>query len=277
MYLVSLFFILGESVFFSSDKASLIAENGSVSEASCDLRDEEDESEISNWFWFISAVNPYPKMESEKPIRKYFDPIMGFLSPDHEPVKTVGDYRDKHLIWAPHIGIGYKINEKFTVTVQGGGEGGKIRTKQTHPSILLFPLHTDFEIKRTAFYLGGGVHYSPFGSPVHKEFNNFWERIRSSRPYLSLSITHTYATYDARVKVKFEPVFPIVDLELSDKWPTLSVDMNLGLEIPLKKMDEFVVSVGYSKFLHLEEDFDSFTITLEYKRFFKKKSGNSSR
>ncbi len=261
-------------IFISPDRDYI--ENGSESVGVNDYRnsliDENGKNlELSKWFWFVSVVNPYPKMESEKPVRKYFSPIMGFLAPEHEPVKTVSDYRDMHLIWAPHFGIGYKINDKFTVTAQGGGEGGKIRTKQTHPSILLMPLHTDFEIKRMAFYFGAGVHYLPFGSPVHKKFEGFWDRLRCSRPYLSLSLTHTYATYDAKVKVKFEPFLPLVDLHLSDCWPTFSVDMNLGFEIPLKTQDEFVISFGYSKFLQLEEDFDSFTITLEYKRFFKKK------
>ncbi len=259
-------------LFLSPNSAPLIKVDDCVS-SDCNGFNNGDgeERKISNWFWFISVVNPYPKMESERPIKEYFDPIMSFLSPDHEPVRTVSDYRDKHLIWAPHFGVGYKINDKFTVTAQGGGEGGKIRTKQTHPSILLLPLHTDFEIKRMAFYLGAGVHYSPFGSPIHKEFDGFWDRLKCSRPYLSLSLTHTYATYDAKVKVKFEPIFPVVSLDLSDSWPIYSVDMNLGLEIPLRKKDEFVVSIGYSKFLRLEEDFDSFTITLEYKRFFNKK------
>ncbi len=229
------------------------------------------EEENSPWFWFVSLVNPYPKMESEKPIKEYFDPIMRSLAPEQKPVKTVSDFRDKHLIWAPHIGIGYKINSKWTVTAQGGGEGGKIRTKQTHPSILLMPLHTDFEIKRTAFYAGCGVHFSPWGSPPHKDFENWKERLKSTRPYLSTSITYTYATYDAKVKAKFLPVLSLVDLNLSDEWHTVSLDTNIGFEIPLNRRDELVFSFGYSKFARLQEDFDSFTFTVEFKRFLQKK------
>ncbi len=228
-------------------------------------------NENSKWFWFVSLVNPYPKMESEKPVRELFDPIMGFFAPDQRPVKTVSDFRDNHLIWAPHAGIGYQINSKWSITAQGGGEGGKIRTKQTHPSILLMPLHTDFEIKRMAFYYGTGVHFSPWGSPIHKDFENWKERIKATRPYLSASATYTYATYDAKVKVKFLPLLHLVDLNLSDEWNTVSLDTNIGFETPLNKRDEFVVSFGYSKFARLQEDFDSFTFTIEFKRFLQKK------
>lgn len=231
----------------------------------------EPDSENSRWFWFISLVNPYPKMESEKPVKELFDPIMGFFAPDQRPVKTVSDFRDDHLIWAPHAGVGYQINSKWSITAQGGGEGGKIRTKQTHPSILLMPLHTDFEIKRMAFYTGVGVHFSPWGSPYHKDFENWKERLKATRPYLSASTTYTYATYDAKVKVKFLPLLHLVDLNLSDDWHTVSLDINIGFEIPLNKRDEFVISFGYSKFARLQEDFDSFTFTVEYKRFLQKK------
>ncbi len=230
-----------------------------------------DNNENSNWFWFVSLVNPYPKMESEKPVRELFDPIMGFFAPEQKPVKTVSDFRDDHLIWAPHAGIGYKINSKWTITAQGGGEGGKIRTKQTHPSILLMPLHTDFEIKRMAFYCGTGVHFSPWGSPPHKDFTNWKERIKATRPYFSASATYTYATYDAKVKVKFLPFLHLVDLNLSDEWHTVSLDTNIGFEVPLNQRDEFVFSFGYSKFARLQEDFDSFTFTIEFKRFLEKK------
>lgn len=227
--------------------------------------------ENSRWFWFVSLVNPYPKMESEKPVKELFDPIMEFFAPDQRPVKTVSDFRDDHLIWAPHAGVGYQINSKWSVTAQGGGEGGKIRTKQTHPSILLMPLHTDFEIKRMAFYVGAGVHFSPWGSPPHKDFENWKERLKATRPYLSASTTYTYATYDAKVKVKFLPLLHLVDLNLSDDWHTVSLDTNIGFEIPLNKRDELVFSFGYSKFARLQEDFDSFTFTVEFKRFLRKK------
>lgn len=233
----------------------------------CDESDEE----ISRWFWFFSLVNPYPKMESERPIRTYFDPIMGFLAPEQEPVKTVSDFRDAHLVWAPHIGIGYKVNDYWSITMQGGGEGGTIRTKQSHPSIFIVPLYTDFIIKRTAYYLGAGVHYSPWGSPKHDEYRTWKERLLEAKPYLSLSLTHTYATYDAKVKVKFEPLLKLVDLHLSDDWLTTSVDANVGVEIPIKKRDEIVFAVGYSKFFRLGEDFDSLTFTVEYKRYFRGK------
>ncbi|MGC8737795.1 MAG: hypothetical protein ACP5UA_04000 [Candidatus Hydrogenedens sp.] len=269
---INFFLICAGMIISFVSQADLLKNNTSgVQENSKAISLEPCENENSKWFWFISLVNPYPKMESEKPVKELFDPIMVFLAPDQEPVKTVSDFRDNHLIWAPHAGIGYQINSKWSITAQGGGEGGKIRTKQTHPSILLMPLHTDFEIKRMAFYFGIGIHFSPWGSPIHKDFESWKERIKATRPYLSASATYTYATYDAKVKVKFLPLLYLVDLNLSDEWNTVSLDTNIGFEIPINKKDEFVVSLGYSKFARLREDFDSFTFTIEFKRFLQKK------
>ncbi|HOV34032.1 MAG TPA: hypothetical protein PLX23_11800 [Candidatus Hydrogenedens sp.] len=234
---------------------------------------ESNEFENSRWFWFVSLMNPYLNLEEkERPVKELFDPIMSFIAPEQKPVKTVNDYQDDFLIWAPYVGLGYQINRKWAVTVQGGGEGGILRTKQTHLSILLVPLHTDFEIQCGDLYCGTSAYYSPWGSPEHRKFNNWKERLKSARPYISMSLVFTHLTYDAKVKAKLLPLLPIVDLNPSETWHTVNLDTNVGFEIPLNERDEILFSFGGSV-APISEDND-FSFSIQFKRFLHKKKQN---
>lgn len=220
------------------------------------------------WFLLLAWVNVYPKLESEKLIDKYFDPTMRFFAPGYDDVLKISDLRDMGLLWPPHFGIGYVLSPKWAVFLQGGYTMGKVRTEANDRSILLLPLHTDFEIQRGAAYFGVGVDFFPLGVVEMKKRKGLRERLQDARPSLGARYTYTYATYDAKVKVGFNPL-PNIGIKLSDSWLLPSVNLNMGFDIPLNERNLLFCNAGYAFFWEQEHDFSGPAFTIGWKHFFR--------
>jgi hypothetical protein len=193
---------------------------------------------------------------------------MRFFAPTFEDVYTVSDLRDDYLIWPPHIGIGRVLSPHWSVFFQCGYSAGKVRTKATDPSILLFPLHTDFEIKRAAAYVGLGLDFLPLGQVEQKKYDKWRARFLGIKPVVGFRYTCTYASYEVKVKVGFEPFDNIVGLTLDDAWWVSSVGANLGFDTPITKRTHLTCNAGYNFFLDRAWDFEGAAYTLGVKRYF---------
>lgn len=220
------------------------------------------------WFLLLALVNTYPKLESERLVRKYFNPAMRLAAPGFDNVRTTSSVRNEGKIWAPHIGIGYVVSPKLALFVQAGYAAGKVRTKADDPSLLLLPFHTDFEIERGAAYLGLGADYYPFNQPERRAYHGLQERLSNARPVIGLRFTETYATYHAKVKAGFKPFGHILDHKLSDSWLIPSCNVNAGIDIPLGPADVFVLNAGYNFACYRKFDFDAAVFTVGLRRFF---------
>ena len=221
------------------------------------------------WFVFFGLVNAYPKLESEKLVDKYFNPAMRLLAPGFDDVRTISDLRDDHLIWPPTIGVGRTLTKRWAILMQGGYSAGKVRTKAVDASWLLFPLATDFEIYRSALYVGIGLDYFPFGMPIQKDYAGWGERLRAARPALGVRVTLTHASFKAKIKVGFRPLGNLVNLELRDSWTLPSINTNVGLDIPLSKRNTISLNAGVNFFFDEKEDFEGTAFTITWKHFLK--------
>ncbi|MFO7975041.1 MAG: hypothetical protein R6V12_10455 [Candidatus Hydrogenedentota bacterium] len=222
----------------------------------------------AKWFFLFALVNTYPKLDSEKPIDRFFNPAMRFLAPSFDDVYTISDLRDDHLIWPPHIGIGRVLSRRWSLFFQCGYASGKVRTKATDPSILLFPLHTDFEIQRGAAYAGVGLDFFPLGQVEQKKYTTWRERFLGTKPVIGFRYTGTYALYDAKVKVGFVPFGNILSLKLDDAWWVSSVNANIGLDMPITRRTHLTCNAGYNFFFNRAYDFEGSAYTLGIKRYF---------
>lgn len=220
------------------------------------------------WFLILAWVNVHPKLETERLIDRYFDPAMKFLAPGYDDVLKISDLRDMCLLWPPHFGIGYVLSPKWVIFLQGGYSVGKVRTKADDRSVLLLPLHTDLEIQRGAAYFGLGLDFYPFGQPETKKREGWRERLRAARPSLGARYTYTYATYDAKVKVGFKPL-PNIGIKLSDSWFIPSVNLNLGVDIPIDDKNQLFCNAGYAFFSDQDQDFNGAAFTIGWKHFFR--------
>ncbi len=136
-----------------------------------------DTLQLRRWFLHFGGVNAYPKMESEGVV-DYFDGAMKLLAPGYDDVKTIGDLRDQHLLWPPQIGVGYVLSPRWVVAMQLGWSEGKVRTKDDDTSIFLLPLHTDFEIKRGAWFVGANLEFFPWKVSQQREYAGWKDRIK---------------------------------------------------------------------------------------------------
>lgn len=233
------------------------------------LPEDDEENEARSWFWFVGAVNAYPRMESEKLIGRYFDPAMRALAPGFDDVRTVSDYRDWGLIWAPQIGIGKNFGKRWSFSVQGGYEQGKVRTKADDDSIFFrVPLHTDFEIFRSAAYVGGGIDFFPWGHPALGKYETWRERLRATRPLVGGSVTMTRAGYTARVRFGLDGI-PNVGIKVSDTWTVFNLNLHVGAGMPLSRNTALAVNAGYNIFNRLDYDFGGFEISVAWQYFFR--------
>lgn len=236
------------------------------------VADEFEAHENSPWFFLLGFSNAHPRIESEQLIDRYFNSTMGFLSPTYDDVMTVGDLRDSGLLWVPYIGVGRVMSPKWAVFAQAGYAAGKVRTKADDPSILILPLHTDFEIKRGALYGGIGADYFPFGMPELREYDGFMDRLRGTKLNVGPRITWTNATYKAKVKVGFKPFDNLVDYTESDEWLLPSVSANIGADVPISKRSQLSFNASYNRFFDERDDFEGPSFTVIWKRFFGKRS-----
>lgn len=231
--------------------------------------DEQTREIVRRWFFMIGAANAHPKLESEDLIRNYFDPLTDFIAPGHDEVFTVGDLRDMWLLWPPFVGLGYNINDKWSLTWQAGYSSGKVRTEDTtSPSIILLPFHSDFEIKRGAFYSSLGLDYYPFGMASPDQYDRFIDRMKASRLFVGGRLTYTYALYEAKVKMGFKPFRNFVNIKLDNEWGIPSYGPAVGFDMPLTKNSLLSVNGSYQWFTDREYDFNAASLTIAWKRFF---------
>jgi hypothetical protein len=236
------------------------------------VQSDPDKAENSPWFFLLGFTNAHPKIQSEQLIDRYFNSTMSFLSPTYDDVLTVGDLRDSGLLWVPYIGVGRVMSPRWAVFAQVGYAAGKVRTKADDPSILVLPLHTDFEIKRGALYGGIGADFFPFGMPELKEYDGIMDRLRGSKLNIGPRLTWTNATYKAKVKVGFKPFDNLVDYTESDEWMLPSASANIGVDVPITKRSQLSFNASYNRFFDERDDFEGPSYTIIWKRHFGKRS-----
>ena len=226
--------------------------------------------EKSPWFIVLSLINVYPKLESEELIRRLYNPAMRLLAPGFQDVRTPGDYRDEHLLWTPEIGIGRILSPRWSAKIYLGYSAGTIRTKAKNPSILFgIPLKTDFEIYRSAAYLGLGANFFPWGMPERKKYSGWLERLRNSKANLGLTLTHTYAGYKVKATAAFAEGPNFLNFEQEDNWWVTSFNANIAADIPFNKRNALSLNAGYSFAFQKGYDFDAAAFTIGWKRYFR--------
>ena len=242
---------------------------GADSPAGAGLDGAAEESPHLRWFMFVDMVNAYPGLEREELIEEYFNPAMRLLAPAFDDVTTVRTLRDDHMLWVPQLGIGRMFGDHWRAYLQAGYTSGKVRTKADDTSIVLLPLHTDFEIQRGAASATVGLDFFPWGTVTLGEYDGLWERVRAARPKIGSSFTFTHATFDAKIKTQFKPLPHFLDLHLSDSWYLPSVNTNIGAEMPLTRQSTLSFNIGYNTFFDEEQDFEGPALTLTWSHFFK--------
>ncbi|MCC6490561.1 MAG: hypothetical protein IT364_23955 [Candidatus Hydrogenedentes bacterium] len=235
------------------------------------MQEDGEPEEVSPWFFLLGFSNAHPAMQSEQLIDRYFDPIISSLAPTYDEVTTVGDLRDGFLLWVPYVGVGRILSGKWSAFAQVGYAGGKVRTEADDRSLLLLPMHTDFEIKRAAYYGGVGLDYFPFGMPELKEYHGVMERLRAAKPNIGTRFTWTNATYEAKVKVGFKPFDNFLNYKEDDEWLLPSASANIGVDVPLNKRSQISINASYNRFNDERDDFEGPSYTIIWKRYFKAK------
>ena len=223
----------------------------------------------SPWFILPALINVYPKLESEALIKDLFNPAMRLIAPGFSDVRTVGSLRDEHLLWTPDFAIGRIMSRHWAAYVQLGYAAGTVRTEAQDTSVFLVPLHTDFEIYRSAAYVGLCADIFPWGMPDRTEYHGLWERLRNTKPSIGLRLTETYAGYKVKVKGGFTDFSPILNLKMNDNWWVTSFNGNIGADIPLDKRNALSLNAGYNLSFTQAFDFDGSEVTVGWKHYFK--------
>ena len=172
------------------------------------------------------------------------------------------------MLFIPNLGIGYVISNRVALFVELGYAAGPVRTKANDASILVFPLHTDFELKRAAFVVVPGVDFFPFGMVEQREYHGLKDRLRGAKPMLGLRVPWTYASYEANVKVGFKPFGNLASVKLNDAWGIWSVNGNVGVDVPVSKHHQLNFNVGHSFFGKRDYDFGGPTWSVSWKYLF---------
>jgi len=253
---------------WAQDSASKLEVKG-IDAAVALIEDPSEPERASRWFILPSMINVYPKLESEALVRKYYNPAMRLIAPSFRDVRTVGSLRDEHILWTPDIGIGCVVSRRWALYLHFGYSAGKVRTKAHDTSIFLVPLRTDFEIYRSAAYIGLCADVFPWGMPERVEYHGLWERLRNTKPSLGFRLTETYSGYKAKAKGGFTKFSHFLNLDLKDNWWVTSFNANLGADIPMNKYNALTLNAGYNFAFSRDFDFDGAAFTVGWKHYFK--------
>jgi hypothetical protein len=216
----------------------------------------------------LVMANAYPGLKSEDLINNIFDPLMGAIAPGIEQVNTFGDMRDNCLLWVPNVGGGYNISRHFSLFLTLGYGAGPVTTEDDQRSIFLLPLHLYFKMKRSAFTVTPGVDYFPFGMVEQRDYHGLMDRLRASRPMLGVRVPWTHAGYKADVKLGLGPVEKLIDIHLEDTWRIWSVNLNVGMDVPVNRRNQVNVNIGRSIFFAHDDDFGGTVFSITWKHLF---------
>lgn len=228
-----------------------------------------DPEQRRRWFFLLSFVNAYPQLEREGLIKQYYDPVVRALAPGFDGVHTFSDMRDDHLLWPPQVAVGYLLNDHLALSMHAGYSEGTLRTKASETSLALLPLYVDFKIRRSALYAGLDLDYYPFGAVESRKYHGVWDRVRSARPALGARVTWTDAGFKARVRMGLWPVKDLIDVRLSDSWVIPSLNLNVGLDIPMNRNSVLALNAGQNFFREEKQDFNGPAFTVAWRYFFR--------
>ncbi|HOC69781.1 MAG TPA: hypothetical protein PKO23_13340 [Candidatus Hydrogenedentes bacterium] len=223
----------------------------------------------SRWFMLPALINVYPKLESETLIRRYFNPAMRAVAPGFENVRTISSMRDEHLLWVPDAAFGYVVSPRWALYLHFGYSGGKVRTKADNTSLLVLPLHTDFEIYRSSAYIGLCADVFPWGMPERRTYVGLGERLRNIRPSIGFRLTENYAGYKVKAKAGLTNYTHFLNLDLEEHWWVTTYNMNIGVDIPVNADNALVLNAGYNISFSRGYDFDGTAFTVGWKHYFK--------
>jgi hypothetical protein len=130
------------------------------------------------------------------------------------------------------------------------------------------PLHTDFEIHRSALFAGVGLDYFPWGMAEQRDYDGLGDRLSNIRPFLGTRLTWTHATFRAKAKLGLVPLPNFVNLELGDSWTLPSATIVGGFDLPLSQDTTLTVNAGYNHFWDQEFDFEGYAFTIQWRRYF---------
>lgn len=228
------------------------------------------ESEVnSRWYVVFMAQNLYPELQDEKLIRKFFDVPMETLTFGYREVKTFGDRRDDALMWAPQIGLGRDVSDRWTVMFMLGYSGGWVRTEETYPSVFLLPLHIDFKMTRSGVYAVIGADFYPLGMPERGVYSGIWSRLRAAKPVLGARASWAYNTFDAKVKLGLKPFPNFVDAKVDMEWSIQNFYPNIGVEIPTGEQSTVALTGSYNFATDEKENLSGPAMNLTWKYYFK--------
>lgn len=252
-----------------SKKEGPVSQPGERQSSQAPQPERESAEKAPRWFFLVAAVNTYPRLESEELVDKFFNRPLRILAPGFDDVRTFSDTRDDHLMWPPHLAVGRLLLNRWGLFLEVGYSSGKVRTKDTDASLLILPIHTDFEITRGALYGGVGLDYYPLGVVKLAKYDGLKTRLHAARPFLGTRLTWTHATYDAKIKAGLKPFGNLVDLRQSDSWLLPSLNLDIGADVPLTKRSVLTVNAGYTFFEDRAYDFAGPAYTIGWKYFFR--------
>jgi hypothetical protein len=234
---------------------------------------------ISKWYVNQGMMNVHPQLKiAEEMIDAEINQVLRSFASGFDDITTFSDQSDDFMIWSPFISVGRVLNKRWDVFLQVGYTKGEVQTTGHDPFTLaplltpLLTLHSDITLERSTFLMGLGVDFYPLGMPELRKFDSWGERFKGVKPYLSPTLNYSYLTYDADVRLTLGPALgaPYVRtrIQRDDSWKLWNIGLTAGLDIPVSKRSTLSVNGTVNFFFDQGEDFDGYSFTFFWKRFF---------
>lgn len=227
------------------------------------------QDKFSDYYWFAGMVNNHPFLKNaEDQINSQINRTFRLVAPGFSDVKTFKDQSDDMMIWTPFVGLGIKLSKRWDMFAQTGYTAGSVQTKATDMSLLILPLKTNVEFKRSSFYAGIATSFYPWGMPKLADYKSFSDKLKNVRPFLAAGVNWNYQHAETNVKAGSWVFDALLHKTQKDSWRDLSGTLFVGMEVPLGKLSSLCLNGAYNHFFKYDDDFSGPSFSIYWKRRF---------
>ena len=178
------------------------------------------------------------------------------LGVEKKPVRTFQDWSREGRLLTPYVGIGYNVNDVWTMGLRGGYSRGREKNDRL---LLLGPLKADFEYSALFLEIYGS--YYPVGKPDLPSEAKRGHVFRDGRPVLWQAISATRFVQQADVRFHLGP-FPVFNKSVRhDDWVG-AYHLGLGWEWPITAHWNAQIIGNYSFYFDRPTEFNGFGTNL---------------
>lgn len=218
------------------------------------------------WYLIIGPANVHPRLEeSTSEIDRDINGLFGSLLPKWEKPDTFATWRDRFWLWDVHMGVGYSLNDKWSLFSTAGFIMGDAKTDNKYMGGLL---GIEAKFHRKVWFVSAGFDYYPWGKPDYAdatEGNALMRRLRAGKPYFEAGVGYVNLYGVGQSKIALPLIGDIAKVKHAEYYDLFYLSPRIGYDVPVSERGSVSLMAGYLFFMQHPDEFSSWSFYFLYK------------